>query len=53
LEEWLDEFRKTGSIEYNPREEEVNRYRWDMLAGQFADCLTTVVRNARDRAIEP
>jgi glycosyltransferase involved in cell wall biosynthesis len=42
LSDWLEEFHQSGRLEYRGKEDEVERYSWVALAGQFASVLDRV-----------
>jgi len=45
LEEWLDEFDRTGTVTFRGDPDEVRKYGWDRLSGEFAGILDRLVSN--------
>lgn len=47
LTRWLDEFHQTGALAFEGNDSEIDRYRWESIAGAFShlfDSLTSTVR---------
>jgi glycosyltransferase involved in cell wall biosynthesis len=43
LTEWLDEFRRTGGLDYHGEAREIEPYSWVTLAGRFSDLFDSLV----------